>query len=166
MLLTDSSCQLCNAGVILLQVQVRKLRLRERKRHARAGREPLLPALPAVPFSPPETFKRMVARKLGSEPDQSWPSDLIPQHPPGSRSQPISVALKSAGRPGCVIAHINQAAPIWNTFKQTADGSEVPGSLLIAFHFGGRCAVTCLPSRSPARTAPGLRSLGPASQDE
>lgn len=73
--------------------------------------DPAPPALSALSFLPsPGPFKMVLGRELRSEPDRTWPSSLIPQHPPGSGSHPISAALKSTDRPGRVIAHINQAA--------------------------------------------------------
>lgn len=61
---------------------------------------------PFLPSSGP--FKMVLGRGLRSDP--AGPSSPISQHPLGSRSHPISAALKSADRPGRIIAHINQAA--------------------------------------------------------
>lgn len=114
----------CNAGVLLFKMQVRKQRLgwgwgRDTLRLVkRSGWDlnPALLALSALPLWPsPGLFKMVLGRELRFEADQAWPSSLIPQHPPGARSHPISAALKSADRPGRVIAHINQAGSKYGT---------------------------------------------------
>lgn len=97
----EPSYQPCSAGVFMRQVQMRKLRLREGTNTERLDSNPVPLAHLALSSLPsPGPLEVVLGRELRSQPDRAWPSNPIPQHPPGGWVSPHYRCFKKCGPTG------------------------------------------------------------------